>query len=334
MNTKTRFLVGALFLIVVVGTAGSAKAVSFSLASSSASGFLADDVLNPGVVAVVAIAGVVPPPPPVPILNVDGMSYGHFGAVSTTLPFFSVAPFATGVAGSAVFFEAGFGEAPADLYGSTIGSGTNFQFFDGDGFVVTPLTPGSPAPTMGLIEPFGGPAGDNVDALDLRTSAPGTSLFWSVDVPTVTAGGAYFGLGLSAADIYLGAPVAGYAGPPPGVYAAAGALGLLPGDDLDALVVVEDGLPGFTAGDTIYFSLDGPSPSLGVLPLLGASSADILVTTLLGGPAVFAPAATIGLVPVFDDLNALDFVPEPSAFVLAAFGLAGLIAWGWRRRKR
>ena len=27
-------------------------------------------------------------------------------------------------------------------------------------------------------------------------------------------------------------------------------------------------------------------------------------------------------------------VPEPSSLVLAAFGLAGLAAWGWRRRKR
>jgi hypothetical protein len=26
--------------------------------------------------------------------------------------------------------------------------------------------------------------------------------------------------------------------------------------------------------------------------------------------------------------------PEPSSFILAAFGLAGLAAWGWRRRKR
>ena len=24
-------------------------------------------------------------------------------------------------------------------------------------------------------------------------------------------------------------------------------------------------------------------------------------------------------------------VPEPSTFVLAAFGLIGLVAWGWRR---
>lgn len=48
-------------------------------------------------------------------------------------------------------------------------------------------------------------------------------------------------------------------------------------------------------------------------------------------------AVTLGGTNIFNDIAgvaAINFVPEPSSFFLAGVGLIGLVAWGWRRRKR
>ena len=36
----------------------------------------------------------------------------------------------------------------------------------------------------------------------------------------------------------------------------------------------------------------------------------------------------------FADVDGLAIIPEPSTIILAAIGLVGLAAYGWRRRKR
>ena len=154
-----------------------------------------------------------------------------------------------------------------------------------------------------------------------------------------------FAAGVTPGDIMFSPVFPGYAGVgAPGVIAPFGALGLVPGDDVDALVVLDnDGAPGvFTPGiDAIMFSLAPGSPSLGAF---GISPADILVDPggagLFGVPAVggpgspgfVAPAGAFGLLPT-DNLNALDItqvIPEPSAASLFGLSLVGLLL---RRRR-
>jgi PEP-CTERM motif len=186
---------------------------------------------------------------------------------------------------------------------------------------------------MGVFE---APGVGNTDAWDGGPlPPPGGAIHYSV-TPADTAGHPSY-LGFSPADIFISPAIPGYSTPgAPVVYAGFAALGLVaPGDDIDALAIIEDGVPGFTAGDTVYFSLTPISPTLGIL---GASPADILVTTLAGIPAVAFPAASLGLFGIAaapDDIDALHLfvVPEPSTFLLGAVGFVGL-GWLARRRRR
>jgi PEP-CTERM motif len=91
-------------------------------------------------------------------------------------------------------------------------------------------------------------------------------------------------------------------------------------------------------------NIDGPQGGLvanpAVIPLggLGAIQDEVIATLTLGG----APLADLGF--LFDNGVRFEYgsdakfgmgvVPEPSTLALAACGLIGLIAWGWRRRKR
>lgn len=195
-----------------------------------------------------------------------------------------------------------------------------------------PLTPGAPSPPLGLLEPpFG--IDDNVDGLDMRLGpvvlpALGPSIFWSVDMATAGAVPPYVGLGATAADIFWSPPIAGYSIAPV-IYAPAAMIGLLLGDDIDALVYFEDGLGGPSPGDIILFSLAPGSPTLAALG--GASPADILVTSpFMPAPGLFLLSGALGLTPV-DNLDALDVIPEPDCVIFAT--LAGLGFVLRRRRK-
>ena len=88
------------------------------------------------------------------------------------------------------------------------------------------------------------------------------------------------------------------------LYTSPAMLGLMPGDDIDALIVFENGYSGFQAGqDRIAFSLAPGSPSLDS----GFSAADILVSEGFGAFTVWSAAAETGLA-YSDNLNMLDFV--------------------------
>lgn len=316
--------VGGVLACAAVGLlmAGSAHAITFSVDGPSAglNGVFPDDLLFPGPGPVLPGAGGLPPgplPPPPPV-DVDGFTFTHvFPGSHTILGLeFSVSPASVGAAGTAVAAEAAAGDAPADIY-STALAGGNLLFADGDG-----LPPG-PALPLGLIEP-----GSNVDGWDATPpfgppASPGVHF-------TITGFDAafhpvYAGTGSTGGDIFFSPPVIGYS-VFPALYAGFGAIGLVAADDIDALAIVDDGSFGPSPADAIYFSLTPGSPTLAAL---GASPADILVTSIGGAPVVAFPAAVLGLLPT-DDVDALDIfvVPEPASVVL--LGLA--VPWLIRRR--
>ena len=121
----------------------------------------------------------------------------------------------------------------------------------------------------------------------------------------------------SGADIYL-AFITGDPNDPNTfvtLYAPAPALNLGPFDDIDALIVFDDGDLVFNPEfDQVIFSLERDSPTLG--PLM--SAADVFTTTPGGGINIFAPADMLGLgftpdpndpgTPHDDNIDMLDYV--------------------------
>lgn len=301
----------------------------------------ADDILVPSMspgsppapppISIPGAVAVVPPPPPI---EVDAFSFGSLKPLQASHAFFSVGRGGgAGVAGSAVAAQAAVGTGPessSDIFSSTLG-GTNTLVADGNGLNPVPtITLGLreiPAPPMYPSAPV-----SDVDGLDMRPSpGPGIGIFWSVDLSTIVAPGSVYA-GTAPSDIWFSPQVPGYS-VFPAVYTPGSGLGLVAGDDVDALVVVDDGAAGFSfLTDTIYYSLTPGSPTL---TTLGASAADILV---VGGgtatPSVLATAASLGLL-TSDNLNALDFlpIPEPTSLALACLGLMALVGARVRLRR-
>jgi len=127
------------------------------------------------------------------------------------------------------------------------------------------------------------------------------------------------GVAPSAANIYV--YVAAGTPPPhtPGttLYVSHVDLGLQAGDDIDAMVILEqDGLPGFGGTDAVVFSLAPGSPSLATLPTAteGGAAADVFVVDAGSGVRLLASASSLGLGPQApggqspDNVNALDLL--------------------------
>lgn len=124
------------------------------------------------------------------------------------------------------------------------------------------------------------------------------------------------------------------------LYANFNMLGLQPFDDIDDMIILDDGDNVFEPGlDQVLFSLTRDSPSLGAL---GVSPADVLTSSGFV-VHVFAEAGGIGLLPT-DNVDALELLqtddimssiidhaifPEPTSMTLALLA-AGLLA-GRRR---
>ncbi len=261
----------------------------------------------------------VPPPPPILRfggsggggIEVNGISYGHApGTISTAKAWFSVG-MATGAAGTAVNNEPA-AERMSDIYQGF--NNSNYQRYDGDGLpwsaTVHPLS---------VPEPFS----TNVDGIDLRSGMD--TIFWTIDASTAGSSVVYTNPGYSSADIFVDDALATYAGAP-ALYADSGELSLTATDDIDALVVLDNGDDDYNSvDDTVYFSLANLSPTL---TSIGASKGDILITGG-GDPSVrvFATAASLGLLST-DELNALDYAPEPAALTLLALGGLALMRRG------
>ena len=288
--------------------------VDLGTTDTSGTGFTppADDILRVGPVPVLTGGS--------PGLNVDGFSFSSPWNESAL--HFSVDSSSLGLPGSGVSLQAGLapgtppgGQQANDIFFTAL-TGTNSLVFDGDGLV--PPT----APTLTLSEPSTSVLG--VNGIDIHGGVPpGTpDIFWTVSSTTLYPGG-------SPADIYVASALPGYTTPiapavVPKVYASEASLGLVTGDDVDAVHVYDaNGSQNYEPGiDTVLFSLAPGSPSLGGG---SGSAADIFVQSPFGFFTI--PASSLGLA-ASDNLNALSAVPEPNA--LALVGLVGLLCVGTR----
>ena len=235
--------------------------------------------------------------------DLDALSYGADLSVDAQpMLNFSVGPGAQGVAGSAVEEQSncppaqpGLSPEPEpDQFGSGL-DGTNELVLDGNG----PVGACTPAFPLGFVE--AATVRDDLDALYGQDPAvvdadndgvPESPVYFSLDAdsPSLTT------LGFSAADI-----LTTVSGGPPTVFASAAELGLVPGDDVDALCLRESGDSIYVAGaDPLYFSLAPGSPTLSQM---GAGPGDLL-TPDGASPIVAQGRAYLGLI-AGDDVDAI-----------------------------
>ena len=289
---------------------------------------------------------------------------------------FSVDEFAAGLPAPAppsVFSEGAFGamQAAGDVYRKfPVGPFPpgpvppfawppgNTLLFDGSGTPAPFVAPLPPVPGLlglGLIEPTPPTPvalpdmGMNLDALDVD-NMPTMGVFFSLDTafPDPLEPGAIVNSGSAAANGFVSGGSVLFKPPglaPPIVYAPAPMLGLdlIAGpdsDDLDALVLRENGIPGYQpspapyswlagATDELLFSVRRGSAVIGApdsifgIPIC---EGDILVPPVAGGlspfPGIFIAAENLGLAtmrstpgavafpPFSDELDALDVSPD------------------------
>lgn len=274
------------------------------------------------------VPGVVPPAARYSF-SVDKWSRGNIAAPA----FPSVSTESTCMDAAAdVFRDLGVPMVPAGPGSPIVG---NQGFHDGNGLA---SCTGAVYPGLGLQEPGLGAVGDNLDALDADVPDQWlprvTRTYFSLDAAFVNPltgvpnSGSAPAHGFRGGDVLYTEPTGAI-----GVYAPAGALGLDLGgigtDDLDALVICENGLPGFQRNtglfdwmfgqtDMLLFSVRRGSAVIGQLDSMFGQPiepGDILIPPFVAGgrPGIFVSAESLGLVTlrsglanISDDLDALD----------------------------
>jgi len=193
--------------------------------------------------------------------DVDALSYGYdfFWPMKPYWKwlFFSVAPGAQGLPGSAVAVEAACSpaEPQADEFWSSAQSqlNTNGQYYDGDGVACNPAQSN---PGMGLQEK---PTSDDLDALDEYPYPPLAIKYVFFTLKPGAASLAF--LGATSADILSNVvPAVGA----PKIYASRLQLGLLANDKIDALCLkdYDDSYTNNGPNEKLWFSLKPGSPTL------------------------------------------------------------------------
>ncbi len=195
----------------------------------------------------------------------------------------------------------------------------------GTGVVLTPpsLSTDAPANDLTLVPE------SNLDALNSTGFIP--PFYFSINLAAVPGASVRWAMaGLTASDILV-AP-----GPIPAIYATAAALGLLPGDDIDAVSIMDSAPAGvLSAADVVHVSLAPGSPTL---VALAAAPGDIIQVSP-GAPVVIYPAALMALAGT-DNIDALSMIDPPIAPVpslgsrgiaLLFLGLGTVVLLGIRR---
>jgi hypothetical protein len=188
---------------------------------------------------------------------------------------FSVGPGAQGAPGSGVAGQVacppgnpGLAPEPEPDVFSSMFTDNNSLLFDGNG----PVGSCTPAFPLGFTE--GATVRDNLDALDTHDPSavdpdgdgvPDAAVYFSLDSlsPSLAS------IGATAGDLLRTS-----GGAPPSVFASTAQLGLMAGDDIDAMCLRESGNGVFDDDDELYVSLAPGSPSLA---LLGAGPGDLLL---------------------------------------------------------
>lgn len=278
----------------------------------------------PSVMIILPQLGLVPPGPDTRI-EIDAFSFGHDAGSRLR---FSVDEWASALGGvvPSVRSEGALAahEAAGDLFAfeAPFASGSCDTVFRGNHRTVDG-TGGPGLVGFGLAEPLlpilGVPdGGDNLDEIDLGTTLADINngwLFFSLDGPLVDSleaavappnYGSASVFGYSAADILTSQP--GGLGVT-SIFADHAVLGLDPLDDIDALILSDDGAtaggdnqaPYYSAAtDKVYFSLRRGSPTVGqaasncALPI---SEGDVLIPPAAAGntPRIFITAEALGL---------------------------------------
>ena len=274
--------------------------------------------------------------------ELDALSYGHddfsMGRMLPDVWSFSVDRYAAGAPAAAmtppdVLSEGVTGaiEAAADVHKNWFpGAGNNTIYLDGDGMGPVPWgvnlieAPGwMPMPGLPIKDD------DNLDAVDIDTIPPdvmGGPIYFSLDSAFIDPLEMMLNMGAAVVNGFSGSDVMVSMGGGLGMYAPAPALGLdmagLDTDDLDALMLVDDGDMQFNAQlDFIAFSVRRGSAVVGMLDSIWnipISEGDILVPPPVAGgaPGILVRAEWLGLATIRsmtvgplgfnDDLDALD----------------------------
>ena len=262
---------------------------------------------------------------PVDLMYFSTVPLGLFPADGYSLAF-SVSPGSVGAAGTAVAAQAGVGEAAGDIFGAPA-TGINTVLYDENGSIARPLSllPAAPSSDIDAIELS---SQRRIDANDDGFNDSGPA-FFSVAAGSPAVGPpaplgdlrpalTCFGPGpvcgpatTTASDVLL-APAGG------GGFGVFGCgtvdMGLMPGDDVDALCVRDQLAPGFLnrgcgpgidppgTADFAVFSLAPGSPTL---IGLGFSAAQLFITDFDGAFIPYVPPAPLGLA-LGDDVDGLD----------------------------
>lgn len=223
----------------------------------------------------------------IPADNIDGFSYGadFVSPVTPGNPLavrFSVSRATVGMPGVVNLQAIGNGAAGDIFWGFIIPGGAAqgpWLWQDAIAIGLTPL-----------------PGQSDIDGVEgLNGGVVPSTAHFSVDAATAAR------LGVSPADIlYQGAVGPGTL--PPVVFATQAVLGLLPGDDIDALAIFDVIIPGtYGLGDFIFVSLTPGSPTLAAL---AATPASIIQISVFAPPFVTITPTQFNLLPT-DDVNAV-----------------------------